>query len=579
MAENSDSLDALIRKYTGDADTGEIEVLLSIAATASGVEIDTATDPCKVTPPNLLDLAFNDPAVGLATSARMSAWKANLARMLPMFRDAIREIPENPSLRIRDVTRFVAALRARGEREGAAGPRAAYVAGPETEARRAVANRLGQAFASKASPALLRALAGSRREALETNGTELPLVLEFQARPRNPVIAPSTVVSREPGAHRYSGFNLAREGFFQQVGTVRTAVERTAGCRSVEVCSLNSTVRACCRAMAVAEAAGETSLAFIDLPRRIRREIAVATQTIGLVQFRQRFPNTGLGVRVAVIDGEVDLNHPALRERVVLKENFSTESFGAPDPHGTAVAGIIAARDVNLGGIAPDATILNYKIFTTDPSSTIDDFYGALAIEHALRDGADVANCSWGVEDAPQGTSREARACNAAWSQGLILVKSAGNGGPYANSMTSPADADGIIVVGATDRHGTGVQDYSGRGPTTNGKRPHLVAPGGTPVEGLHSVTAGGGFGDIGYGTSFAAPVVTGTIALLLNEYPNASPDDIRNRLVELCRPFANNEPNAHGAGLLDLAAFSRAPAPVANPTCPPPAERRRHCS
>src|SRR5262249_17169817 len=155
--------------------------------------------------------------------------------------------------------------------------------------------------------------------------------------------------------------------------------------------------------------------------------------------------------------------------------NFTVEPFGSPDAHGTAVAGIIAARDETFSGVAPDAAIINHKVFSTG-SDNGDEFQGLLALEHALRDGVDIANCSWGIDSAGDGTDRNGKAFNKAWREGLVIVKSAGNLGPTANTMTSPADADGVIVVGATDREGSAVPDYSSRGPTANGKRPHLVA-------------------------------------------------------------------------------------------------------
>jgi serine protease AprX len=237
---------------------------------------------------------------------------------------------------------------------------------------------------------------------------------------------------------------------------------------------------------------------------------------------------------------------------VIHKQNYSLELWGNPGSHGTAVAGIAAAGSENISGMAPEATIYNYKVLATNRFLNADDFGGALAIQQALEDGADIANCSWGAGPAGNGTSREARACDTAWALGLTIVKSAGNRGPGNNTMTTPADAAGVIVVGATDRDGTAVQDYSSRGPV-NGRGPHLVAPGGAPNRGIDSCVIAGGFGDSGHGTSFAAPHVTGLLALILEGERNLTPDDLRERLVSVCVPFPGIAGHVQGAGLVSL--------------------------
>src|SRR5262249_48295813 len=144
------------------------------------------------------------------------------------------------------------------------------------------------------------------------------------------------------------------------------------------------------------------------------------------------------------------------------------------------------------------------KVLATNRSLNGDDFDGALAIQQAVEDGVHIANCSWGAGPVREVPSREARACDEAWALGLAIVKSAGNNGPAGHTLTTPADANGVIVVGATEREGTTVQDYSSRGPARSNVRPHLVAPGGIAGgAGITSCLVGGGFGDCGAGTSF----------------------------------------------------------------------------
>lgn len=361
-----------------------------------------------------------------------------------------------------------------------------------------------------------------------------------------------------------------RDNFYKVTGPITDTIEKSAqglfaaGAEAMspatrapitEVCWLNRTVRSWSDPRSLAEVAADDSIERVDLPRRLEPDISTSAKTAGAPQFRKKFKLAGgKGIIVAVIDGEVALTHPALKGRVVHKTNFTEEPWGNPHPHGTSVAGIIASNDGTFTGMAPEATIYSYKVLANNPLLTGNDFDGALAIQQALEDGAHIANCSWGAGPAGDGTSREARACDAAWAAGLVIVKSAGNRGPGASTLTTPADADGVIVVGATDRAGKAVQDYSSRGPAGTKQRPHMIAPGGVfQGPGIRSCLIGGGFGDTGAGTSFAAPHVAGLLSLLLERNPNLTPDELRDILLSACKPLAGLDVNTQGQGLVSL--------------------------
>lgn len=361
-----------------------------------------------------------------------------------------------------------------------------------------------------------------------------------------------------------------RDNFFKITGPITDNIERgargfmRAGVEALtaaqprssvtQVCWLNRTVRSWADPRALAEVASDESVERVDLPKRLTPEINVGAGTVGGPQFRKKFKRTGKGIIVAVIDGEVSLSHPALKGRVVHRENFTDEAWGLSSSHGTAVAGIVASNDSKFTGMAPEATIYSYKVLATDPTLTGDDFDGSLAIQLALEDGAHIANCSWGAGPAGDGTSREARACDTAWAAGLTIVKSAGNRGPGPRTLTTPADADGVVAVAATEREGTAIQDYSSRGPAGTKARPHLCAPGGIfEGVGITSCLVGGGFGDCGAGTSFAAPHVSGILALLLERDPNLTPDQLRDTLLNACAPLGGISDDAQGRGPVSL--------------------------
>jgi serine protease AprX len=318
-----------------------------------------------------------------------------------------------------------------------------------------------------------------------------------------------------------------------------------------QVCWLNRTVRTWAGPQALAEVAADPAITGVDVPRRIMPDADTPNHVaIGLPAFLQT-NLTGANITVAVIDSEVTPGHPALKGRVVHRRNYTAESWGNPDSHGTAVAGIIAGDDPFKGGVASEATIYNYKVLATNRLFNSDDFGGALAIQQALEDGIDVANCSWGAGPTGPTPSREARAADAAWSLGMTIVKSAGNAGARPSTMTTPADAKGIIVVGATDLDGRAVQDYSSRGPAGAKPGPDVVAPGGSTAEAIACCLVQGGFGNAGIGTSFAAPHLSGLLALFLQRDPNLVPDQLRQQLRQGAHPVPGFGPDAQGAGLV----------------------------
>jgi serine protease AprX len=366
-----------------------------------------------------------------------------------------------------------------------------------------------------------------------------------------------------------------RERFHARAAPIRTALERRVPrARFIHpdgptrICWLNQTLCTWTDFRTLAAVAADPKVMHIDVPRALRPEIGRTGVVVGAVPYRAAHHHTGKDVIVAVIDYEVDQHHPAFQNRVERTENFTREDWNNPAPHGTAVAGIIAANGTLLG-MAPDARIQNYKVFMTKRATGPKDFDGAVALEHALHNGAKIANCSWGTEAVTNGQSREARACDTAWKCGMTVVKSAGNDGPGKGgkgTMTCPADADGVIVVGATDREGTGVQPYSSRGPTQNGKTPHLVAPGGTDGSGGRGIDSclASAFGDCGWGTSLAAPHVSGLLAVLLEMHPGLTPNEQRLRLLSLCTPFTGVSVNAQGSGLISIE--NLVPDPLPNP-------------
>jgi hypothetical protein len=239
---------------------------------------------------------------------------------------------------------------------------------------------------------------------------------------------------------------------------------------------------------------------------------------------------TGRGVRIAVIDTGVDVEHPALRGRIVKTSNFvstATRSFN-DDIHGTAVAGLIAAnvnQDVGLVGVAPNAEIYALKACWQDPpgarEAICDSYTLALAIDYAVAHGAQVINLSLGGPRDPL----LAHLLGAALRRGIVVVAAAGPD----PERSFPASLTGVIAVsGSDDLRGTVV-------PAANRPlHPRLAAP---AIDILTTVPHG--HYDLFSGSSLAAAQVSGLAALLLEREPRLTPAEISALFYKSARPIA----------------------------------------
>lgn len=301
--------------------------------------------------------------------------------------------------------------------------------------------------------------------------------------------------------------------------------------------------------------AQQSNIVRLEADKPLKLELDQSAVTVGLANARtQGIVGTGRGVIIAVIDGEVDINHPDLKGRVVHKRNYTKEPWGNPHPHGTHVAGIIAGNGSQYKGMAPEAIIWSYKILPSEATNSEEGFKGADAIEDVIKDmkeGVKIANCSWGVPTQLDGTNVWAKTAERATKLGLVLVKSAGNSGPEPRTLTSPADAFGdVIVVGASSHDGTQVMDFSSRGPTADNRpKPDILAPG----EKIVSAVPGGNYQKMS-GTSMAAPHIAGIAALLLERNPKLEPWQIKKILMESAKALeSTSDPNIQGKGLVDV--------------------------
>ena len=234
---------------------------------------------------------------------------------------------------------------------------------------------------------------------------------------------------------------------------------------------------------------------------------------------------TGKGVRVAVVDTGVDFDHPDLRERITVANNFVDrgERTFTTDIHGTAVAGVIAAsaNEVGIVGVAPGAEIYALKACWQQPPASreavCNSYTLAKAVDFAIVKGAQVLNFSLaGPPDPLLG-----RLIGTALSKGIVVV--AADGGP---SRDFPASYQGVLgILGSDDLKG-GLT-----APAVRGDPSTLAAP---AVDILTTVPHGSY--DFFSGSSLAAAQVSGIAALLLEKDPKLSPA----QLAEIIRKTAH---------------------------------------
>lgn len=251
---------------------------------------------------------------------------------------------------------------------------------------------------------------------------------------------------------------------------------------------------------------------------------------------------TGAGVRIALLDTGFRTEHEALVELPVVAardfiqgDDVVSNQAGDPsgqDSHGTQVWSVLAGNEPNeLIGPAYGAEFLLAKVdhLTLEPRADEDRWVAA--IEWADSLGAQVVNSSLGYfvfddfaysySDLNGDSALATRAADEAARRGILVVNSAGNGGPATRTLSVPADADSALAIGAVDAAGN-VASFSSRGPTADGRiKPDLAARGVSV-----SLVAPGTLQDYttSNGTSFASPLIAGGAALVVEAWPDLGP-------------------------------------------------------
>jgi serine protease AprX len=222
-------------------------------------------------------------------------------------------------------------------------------------------------------------------------------------------------------------------------------------------------------------------------------------------------------------------------------------------------------------GVAPLARIINVKVADFEGATDVSQVLAAIdwVVQHRNDPGLNirVLNLSFGT-DGIQDYRLDplAYAAEVAWRKGIVVVAAAGNSGFGTPKLNNPAYDPYVIAVGATEANGTPdakddvVPEWSSKGDGT--RNPDVVAPGTS----IGSLRAPGSFIDQlnpqavlfsrffkGSGTSQAAAAVSGAVALIVQQRPSATPDQIKKLLMSTADRMPNADAVAQGAGVINL--------------------------
>lgn len=296
----------------------------------------------------------------------------------------------------------------------------------------------------------------------------------------------------------------------------------------------------------------------------VRALLDIAIPSVGGTA-AQELGYTGAGVVVAVLDTGIyphdDLVSPKNR---ILAWNDLIHGEKTPyddNGHGTHVAGIIAGNGSSSNGrytgMAPEAKLVGVKVLDSEGSGAISDVIAGIewCIKNLSTLNIRAINLSIGAEaQESYRTDPLCRATTVAWEKGIVVCAAAGNEGPRNQTINTPAINPMVITVGNIDDQSTLTWDddrlnpSSSRGPTLdNVIKPDLVAPG----TNITSLKPNGSYQSLS-GTSMATPMVTGAVALILQKWPELSPERVKSLLKRNASDLGLGS-NLQGAGIINL--------------------------
>ncbi|WP_393063029.1 S8 family serine peptidase [Streptomyces sp. LN549] len=274
---------------------------------------------------------------------------------------------------------------------------------------------------------------------------------------------------------------------------------------------------------------------------------------------------TGKGVKVAVLDTGIDVNHPDFAGLIDGTTSFVPgEAVTDVNGHGTHVASTIVGSGAASGGdnkgVAPGADLFVGKVLGGAEGSGQDSWVMA-GMQWAAESGADVVNMSLGDSYPTDGSDPMSQTVDALSEQyGTLFVIAAGNAGP--ESISAPGAAASALTVAATDKQDQ-LASFSSTGPLANsgGMKPDIAAPGVdiTAARSQEMTDGGEGLYRTLSGTSMATPHVVGAAAILAQQHPDWTGAQLKEHLMSSAKGLDDGySPYEVGTGRVDVAAAVR---------------------